>query len=525
MNRSTFILVIFISGFFPGVTAQILSNIGADITINNGASIILNGDFENINGSVDNSGSIFITGNWSNTMPAGFLLQGTTGTVTFNGSTLQTIGGPTRTAFHNLTVASNTALSVTCSVGGQLILSGASLALFDNDIILGAQTTISGANTSHYIITNGIGRLNQWVGSSNVYFPVGTISSFLPVRVKNTGIFDQFRVRVFEDVLTYGTVGTTIPEIDHCVNASWIVTETTIGGSDLTVTPYWANANEGSLFDRTNAGAGHYTSGNWDPQPAQAANGSLPHSITRTGITAPSTFAVGDINSPMALILDIVVDLSVFFEGPFNGTDMNTDINGILPLSQPYDDTPWNYAGTENVVAIPNTDIVDWIFVELRDAASAAQATSSTVIARQAGFLLSNGKVVGIDGISKMQFDATFSQNLFVAVFHRNHLEIISANALTKSAGVYTYDFTTDSYQAFGNNFPQKELSSGLFGMYAGDVNSNGNISVTDKNLWSNSAGYNGYLSNDVNLDGEVNNQDKNEMIIPNLGKVSYVPN
>ncbi len=44
------------------------------------------------------------------------------------------------------------------------------------------------------------------------------------------------------------------------------------------------------------------------------------------------------------------LDLQVFLEGPFSGSDMNTGLNssGNIPLSQPYNVPPCNYAGTES---------------------------------------------------------------------------------------------------------------------------------------------------------------------------------
>ena len=99
---------------------------------------------------------------------------------------------------------------------------------------------------------------------------------------------------------------------------------------------------------------------------------------------------------------DITLDLKVFLEVPFNGTEMNTEINndGLVPLLQPYNTEPWNYTGTENVGTIPNTDIVDWILIELRETSgSAATAIPPSVIARQACFLLKNGQIVDIDGL------------------------------------------------------------------------------------------------------------------------------
>ena len=527
MYKLTLFLFVFVSGAIIKLQAQTLTNNGADIFLTNGAGIYINGDFENLDdGNIDNSGEISLTGNWTNNASSGNLLQGSTGTVIFNGNPVQQIGGTAQTWFNNLILQSNTTMSVTTSVSNQLQLDGAKLALNNNNLFMGGTADITGANSSNYIIAGGSGRLVRWVGSSNIYFPVGTLSSFNPVRLNNTGTADQYGVRVIEDVLTGGNSGSTIPEIDNCVNMSWIISELNTGGSDLTLTAYWKNSNEGPLFDRTMAGVGQYVSGSWDPQAAQSATGSPIHSLTRTGITGTGTFAVGDVNSPMAITLDIVIDLKAFLEGPFNGTDMNPSTSsGFLPLTQPYNVSPWNYNGSENVVAIPNANVVDWVLIELRDAASANTANPATTIAQQAGFVLNDGSVVSTDGISNMQFNATVSQNLYVVVYHRNHLGIISANALTQSGGIYSYDFTTDAYQALGNDMPQKEIATGVFGMYAGDINSNGSIGAADKNLWSSDAGKTGYLNSDTNLDSEINNQDKNEKLIPNNGKSSNVPN
>ncbi len=90
------------------------------------------------------------------------------------------------------------------------------------------------------------------------------------------------------------------------------------------------------------------------------------------------------------------------------------------------------------LAAIPNANVVDWVLVELRDAPSAAAATSATRIARQAAFILNDGSIVGLDGSSVLQFNNAINQQLFVIVNHRNHLGVLSANALTQSGGIYS---------------------------------------------------------------------------------------
>lgn len=509
------------------ISAQTLINNGAELTLSSGSGLYIDGDFENKNnGSIDNSGEIEITGNWTNNANSGNLLQGTIGMVTFNGSSDQIIGGSAKTWFHDVVVQNNLGLDINTNISGELHLSGSTVSLHSYLLLLENTASITGAGSSSYIVADAAGRVIREVGNSTVLFPVGTASSFAPVTIKNNGTVDNYGVRVFADVLASGTSGSTIPQIDHCVNLTWDIIEQSQGGSDLTLTTYWGNSVEGSLFDNTLAGLGHYTGGSWAPQPAQDASGSAPHSITRTGITVLSAFAVGDINSPMAVTLDLSVDLRVFLEGPFSGTSMKSDLNdlNLIPLEQPFSGSPWNYNGNENVVEIPNPYIVDWILVEIRDAASAELADAGTIIGRQAGFVLQDGSIVGTDGFSDMQFEAVVSQNLFAAIFHRNHLGIISANPLPQTDGNYSYNFSTDAFQAYGTGSPQKQLAAGIYGMYGGDINVSGNVGPGDKNSWNILAGFTGYSSADANLDGEIDNRDKNEVLIENAGQGSFVP-
>jgi hypothetical protein len=227
-------------------------------------------------------------------------------------------------------------------------------------------------------------------------------------------------------------------------------------------------------------------------------------------------------------LLGLALNAKVFMEGPFSGTQMNTSLNtiGAISLTQPYSGSPWLYLGTESVVAIPNANVVDWVLVELRDAANAASATSATRIARQAGFLLKDGSVVGADGSSILQFNNSVTQQLFVIIWHRNHLGVMSAVPVTETGGVYTYDFSTGAGQAYGGVSGHKLLGSGIWGMIGGDGDANGLVLTPDKTtVWQPQAGTTGYKSGDYNLSGQVNNPDKNGIWLPNSGAGDQVPN
>lgn len=105
------------------------------------------------------------------------------------------------------------------------------------------------------------------------------------------------------------------------------------------------------------------------------------------------------------------VKLTVFLEGPYYLGKMKTELGkaGLLPLNQPFNTPPWNYSGFEAVDSIPDSNIVDWVLVDIRSADSAAAATPSTIIARKAAFLMNNGLINDIDGITLLNFDTVFS--------------------------------------------------------------------------------------------------------------------
>jgi subtilisin family serine protease/PKD repeat protein len=221
---------------------------------------------------------------------------------------------------------------------------------------------------------------------------------------------------------------------------------------------------------------------------------------------------------------DISLDLTVFMEGPFSGNLMSAALGNLIPITQPYNVLPWNYAGSESVVAVP-VNVVDWVLVELRDATSAATATGATMVDRKAAFLLNNGSIVGLDGLSNLSFSNSITQQLFVVIWHRNHLGIMSANAVTSSGGIHSYDFTTGSATTHGGVNGHKQLATGVWGMISGDGDRDGVIGMDDKSgLWESEAGTEGYMFSDYNLDRQSNNVDKDEYWVPNIGRGSQVP-
>ncbi|MCD4697445.1 MAG: hypothetical protein K8S16_14520, partial [Bacteroidales bacterium] len=221
-------------------------------------------------------------------------------------------------------------------------------------------------------------------------------------------------------------------------------------------------------------------------------------------------------------------DLKLFLEGPFLYNQMIPYLNllGYIPLVQPYNTEPWNYGSNESVGAIPNLDVVDWVLVELRKTTGdVTTATADSTIDMKAGFLLKDGSIVGLDGVNPIQLNTLPSGDMYVVIWHRNHLGVISNFPLIETKGVYSYDFTTAANQAYGDSFVMKELNTGIWGVMSGDGLNDTKINNEDKNeVWVPQDDNYGYYEGDFNLDGQVNDPDKVVYWEPNSGKSGMVP-
>lgn len=218
--------------------------------------------------------------------------------------------------------------------------------------------------------------------------------------------------------------------------------------------------------------------------------------------------------------------ISLFLEGPYYNGEMNTDLNslGLLPLLQPYSVPPWNYMGNENVSAIPNSYIIDWILVELVKR-NQFENPPFKIIHRQAAFLLNDGSIKSLDGLSNPMVYLDNFDTTQLYIHHRNHLSVMSATPLELNNNLISYDFTIGSYTAYHGNFALKELTGNLWGIMAGDGNADGQINNVDKNeVWFPVKDSTGYFSGDYNLDGEVNIDDIELKWTSNAGKAHWIP-
>jgi hypothetical protein len=222
------------------------------------------------------------------------------------------------------------------------------------------------------------------------------------------------------------------------------------------------------------------------------------------------------------------IDPKVFLQGPLLNPAtaglMNDDLrsNDHLPTTSPYADaltvvaTVFNLGGTSGT-GMPQDDIVDWVWVEIR------QGTDNTKIVRaQSALVQRDGDIVALDGVSTLQLNAA-PTNYYVVVKHRNHLGIMSSSTVTLiESGTTTVDFTNPTTQTFGSNAQTTfGIPTGTMAMWTGDVNNDAIIQYSGTapdspsilSLVLNNPGnflnfptfvVSGYNTYDVNLDGNT---------------------
>lgn len=237
---------------------------------------------------------------------------------------------------------------------------------------------------------------------------------------------------------------------------------------------------------------------------------------------------------PSSVPTSATVAATIILEGAWNGTNaMNTILEdeNLVSASAPYYGIN-GHAGSEsvaNAASVPD-GAVDWVLIELREAGSAAAANNAAKVGSAAGFLMSEGSVKATDGTSNLtvSLSGNTGADFFVVIYHRNHLPVMSANAISQSGGTYTIDFTSNSANTYQTTSALVSLSGSKFGMPAGDTDNDGHIDGIDLGIWqtNNGAVFN-YSSTgvaDFNLDGEVNAVDRNDFHQKNTSKTRQVP-
>jgi hypothetical protein len=494
----------------PNVTAQLVND-GATIKVQPGAIIFVQGNFENKNsGAISNDGKIEVQGNFLNTATYNsataddsLILSGA-GNITFNsGASILT------NLWINKTAATN-----------RVTLTGTSLLSGKLDYDQGLFTTDPIANPS-YLFSAPTSAIFDFAAGKEI---IGN--------VRRTGwangsaiVFNQPNMQVTTNAGTAPTdvTVTMIPltesgdptDNEREVKRRFNFTQT--GGTGFSADvrmPYVA----GELNTNTEANLvpwGRFT-GVWNGKLTPVTRDVANDWVATTGIPQADFLNEWKLADPR-----YTMNASAFLRGAWNaGPNMTTALNAIIPPAQPYNVVPFNYFGTENV-ATPNANIVDWVLVELRLPSTSLpiDATSLTIVGRKAGFLLNNGVIVDLDGVTPINFDINKQGGAFMVVRHRNHLAVMSNLIPSNITGSYSNDFR-NIVNVYDNPLASSDPvvllpSSTNYGLWAGNSNANaaaGNNTVnsTDVGVIKAAIGVflSGYQFQDVNLSGTINSTD-----------------
>lgn len=348
--------------------------------------------------------------------------------------------------------------------------------------------------------------------------------------------------------LTINHTTTTSSTITACNSYTWFATTYTVSGN-YTHTSLNASGciNTDTLHLTINYGTSTTNAVNATGCYTWGANNTT-YSVSGT-YTHTSLNASGCVNT-QTLILTIspgvLLAAKAMLSGPYVSTTglMNDHLRsgGLIPNTEPYSSAPYsmtNIGGssgetvTNTILSVTGSNaIVDWVVLELRSAAN-----SSNIVANKRALIQRDGDIVSnVDGFSPVTFPTVPAGNYFVSIKHRNHLGIMSANAISFSGCALTTIDLTSSAPVYLNttiiNSPRR-LIGAMYTLWSADANNNKNVkyngSNNDKNSLLNAVGAgtpNNIISNvyrveDLNMDGIIrynNTNNDRQVILDNVG-------
>ncbi|MBK9175957.1 MAG: hypothetical protein IPM46_06370 [Flavobacteriales bacterium] len=228
----------------------------------------------------------------------------------------------------------------------------------------------------------------------------------------------------------------------------------------------------------------------------------------------------GIVNGCLSVPNTVAVRPQVWLEGPFEATQpplMRDDlrVGSFLPLSEPYTGLGYSHVnggGAEQigqgVLAVTGSNaIVDYVVVEARNS-----TPPHAVLATRTALLQRDGDVVGMDGSSPVLLQVA-PGNYRLAIRHRNHLGVMTGNALPLGTNPLSVDLRAGETATYGTGARKNE--DGTWKLWAGNALRDNKLQyVGDGNdrdpilvvIGGNvpTATVSGYYLEDVNLSGVV---------------------
>ena len=281
--------------------------LGADRTVNGNVTINASAPL-----TLSGAQNVTVKGNWSN---SGTFTPGT-GTVTFNGSSAQTIGGTSATTFNNLTVnnASGVSLSsVDATMNGTLTFTAGKITTGANTLILPTGGTITGAGADKYVYGNLQKAFNTGSGQTFT-FEIGDASYYTPAQLAN------FNVTTAGNI-TANTTAARHPEFmtanigDKYVKRYWTLTPGSLVTSGYDITATFVSGDLVGVPDTNALIVQKYNPSTWS-NPASSSSTST--TVTGVGFTSFSDFFSGNGGTPTPVTLS-------YFNTQRNGDSLQFD--------------------------------------------------------------------------------------------------------------------------------------------------------------------------------------------------------
>ncbi len=231
-----------------------------------------------------------VAGNWTNN---GGTFTPSSGTISFNGASPQTIGGSAVShTFNGLTLNNSSGLSINAdvTVGGTLTFTSGNVTTAGNTLI----STGTVSRTSGHVI--GMFRKTYAVSETKT-FEVGTASSYTPAAFTINGLSVGGTLTISAVSGDHPNIGLSGLDNTKSVNVYWTAVNTGMTFSSYDVTfSYTAGDNDGGTVP-ANYDLGKYVSASWltyDPTGTPTTT-----SFTRTGILAADGFGDYQIAQPV----------------------------------------------------------------------------------------------------------------------------------------------------------------------------------------------------------------------------------
>jgi len=430
----------------------------ATFTIQSGATVTVQGD---VTSNVDIQGTGKV------------ILKGTSNqNVNMNGFSIPNV---------EIDNAANVTLTGNAKVGSSIQFTNGKVLLGSNNLIMAAAATATGGGTSKFIETNGTGQVRKELSANvtNFEVPVGAGTVYRPAFITTNGTYSSASVGVQVTGVAHPNRPT---KISDYIAAYWPITRTGVTGT-VTVSGQYADVADVTGTEANLRGY-FYNGSEWS-----SASGTNDAALNRVGVPVAANGTVYGMDK------FVYVKAKAYLQGAFNTvTGVMSDAlrtpTNLIPLSDPYRTAPYSATFTHVSNSVAETalasvfsdqastdnNIVDWVFLELRNSTA---SPGNTVLQTRSALITRTGNIVDIDGVSPVTFNNTANGNYTIAVRHRNHLGI-SADPSTNlyaaaeaKATAPTMDITTATDAQIFGTAAAYTVVAGKNLMWGGNARSN----------------------------------------------------